>query len=85
MRLTRALTAAIALALTTTAGWAADKKKDEAPKWDVRGAWQDQADRVHDRRRHLDGRGRQPGRQTIVFDLLGDLYLLPIEGGRRSA
>jgi hypothetical protein len=38
MRLTRALTAAIALALTTTAGWAADKKKDEAPKWDVSAA-----------------------------------------------
>lgn len=82
MRLTRALTAAIALALATTAGWAADKKKDEAPKWDVSAA--------HGKSKQVAFRTEEgtwmdvdvsPDGKTIAFDLLGDLYLLPIEGG----
>ena len=72
---------AISLALSATAALAADKK-DEAPKWDVNaahgpvkkvafsvdeGTWMD-----------VDV---SPDGKTLAFDLLGDLYVMPITGG----
>jgi len=77
------LAIAIGLVLAASGVLAADKKKDEAPKWDVNaahgptkkiafstdeGTWMD-----------VDV---SPDGKTIAFDLLGDLYLLPIGGGK---
>jgi Tol biopolymer transport system component/imidazolonepropionase-like amidohydrolase len=83
MRLNHALVVAVGLALASGAGLAVEKKKDEAAKWDVNaahgptktvafttdeGTWMD-----------VDV---SPDGKTLAFDLLGDLYLLPIEGGK---
>ena len=82
MRLNLPLALAIALSLTATAGFAAEKKKDEAPKWDVNAA--------HGPTKQVAFRTDEgtwmdvdvsPDGTHIAFDLLGDLYLLPIAGG----
>jgi Tol biopolymer transport system component/imidazolonepropionase-like amidohydrolase len=82
MRLKNALVVAVGFVLASGAGWAADKKKDDDAKWDVNaahgptksvafstdeGTWMD-----------VDV---SPDGKTLAFDLLGDLYLMPIEGG----
>jgi Tol biopolymer transport system component/imidazolonepropionase-like amidohydrolase len=82
MILKNALVAAVGLALASGSLHAADKKKDEAAKWDVNaahgptktiafstdeGTWMD-----------VDV---SPDGKTIAFDLLGDLYVMPIGGG----
>jgi Tol biopolymer transport system component/imidazolonepropionase-like amidohydrolase len=82
MRLNHALVVAVGLALASGAGAAAEKKKDEASKWDVNaahgptktiafttdeGTWMD-----------VDV---SPDGKTLAFDLLGDLYVMPIAGG----
>ena len=77
------LAIAIGLLLAASGVSAADKKKDDAPKWDVNAA--------HGPTKSVAFRTDEgtwmdvdvsPDGKTIVFDLLGDLYLLPIKGGK---
>jgi Tol biopolymer transport system component/imidazolonepropionase-like amidohydrolase len=82
MRKILLVSVAVVLGAAAFSGQAADRKKEEPPAWDVsaahgptkkiafstdEGTWMD-----------LDV---SPDGKTIVFDLLGDIYLLPIEGG----
>jgi imidazolonepropionase-like amidohydrolase/Tol biopolymer transport system component len=64
----------------------ADEKKDEKPKWDVNAPPGEGATIDLDTRTgtwmSVDV---SPDGQSLAFDLLGDIYLLPIEGGEARA
>ena len=71
------------LLLLPGATYAAADKKDEKPKWDVNAA--------HGKTRSVrfstdEGTWLDldvsPNGKSIAFSMLGDLYLLPIEGGK---
>jgi len=77
-------TAALCTLALTTPLYAADKDKaKDKPSWDVATSLP-----VHSTVRFTTTEGTwmnldvAPDGKTIVFDLLGDLYLLPIEGGK---
>ncbi|MBX3691589.1 amidohydrolase family protein [Dokdonella sp.] len=77
-----ALAVAASLLLPSFAG-AAEKKKEEPPKWDVQTAHGAQAKTVRfsvDEGTWMD-LDVSPDGKTIAFSLLGDLYVLPIAGG----
>src|SRR5512132_1718634 len=76
------LTTAAAADAKKTKGKPAAEEKKEAPKWDVSappGEWSDVAiDTTETTWSSVDV---SPDGRTIVFDMLGDLYSVPIEGG----
>ncbi len=80
----RPLSAALLAALfVPSLALAADKKKDETPKWDVETAHGKSAKTVRfsvDEGTWMD-LDVSPDGKTIAFSLLGDLCVLPIEGG----
>jgi imidazolonepropionase-like amidohydrolase/Tol biopolymer transport system component len=63
---------------------AATKKHDEPPKWDVNAAHstQQRQARFETERGTWMNLDVSPDGRSIAFDLLGDIYLLPIEGGK---
>jgi hypothetical protein len=77
--------AALALALMSSTALAQDKAKD-AKKWDVAAPpmkmRQVPIDVTEGTWMNLDV---SPDGRTIAFDLLGDIYTMPIGGGRRRA
>ncbi|MEO8010288.1 MAG: amidohydrolase, partial [Dokdonella sp.] len=80
--LAAALCAALLVPCLAVSAEEADKKKDDAPKWDVNAA-HGKTKTVRfstDEGTWLDLDVSPDGKQ-IVFSLLGDLYLLPIDGG----
>ena len=86
-KLTIARAAAIAISFLVCSAYAADpEKKDEKPKWDVNNPPGERADVSIDTRTgtwlSVDV---SPDGKQLVFDLLGDLYALPIEGGEAKA
>jgi imidazolonepropionase-like amidohydrolase/Tol biopolymer transport system component len=88
MRLLPVTLAALAVCAVPSAGSqeAREEKKDEKKKWDVNAPPGEAATIVIDT-----GTGTwmsvdvSPDGGTLVFDLLGDLYRLPIEGGEATA
>lgn len=79
------LSAALVLALAVSPVWAQSEDEDspEAPTWDVQ-AWPSatrtqQIDTTEGTWMSVDV---SPDGETIAFDLLGDIYLMPIEGGK---
>jgi len=63
-----------------------EDKKDEKPKWDVSappGKWS--AVEIDTRETTWSNVDVSPDGRTVVFDMLGDLYEVPIEGGEAKA
>jgi Tol biopolymer transport system component/imidazolonepropionase-like amidohydrolase len=79
----RALTLAMTAALLVTPALAAKKDEEKKPEWKVESSLP-----VHKTIRFDTSEGTwmnldvSPDGKTIAFDLLGDLYLLPVEGGK---
>ncbi len=76
-----------ALLLTSTPVFAKDKKdKKDKPKWDVSNPPGDKRDiKINTRTGTWMSLDVSPDGKTIAFDLLGDIYTLPISGGKATA
>lgn len=82
----RILTLLFAIAISTSiTAQKKDKKEKEEPKWDVSNPGKDFNYKTHS---FTTSEGTwmnldvSPNGKTIVFDLLGDIYTMPIEGGK---
>ncbi len=76
------LTLALSLALFAAGSALAKKPKDDEAKWDVDTAMPGKTVRFTVDEGTWMSLDLSPDGKTIVFDLLGDLYLLPVEGGK---
>jgi imidazolonepropionase-like amidohydrolase/Tol biopolymer transport system component len=83
---TLALSLALALAFQSNEAQKAEDKKEEPPKWDVNAPPGPSRDETIDVKAgtwmSVDV---SPDGKELVFDLLGDVYLLPIAGGEAKA
>ena len=84
--MTRKISIAVAVGLFLPLLLSAAQAQQDAKKWDVSApTWpEDEAGVRHDGR-DVDERRCQPRRTQIVFDLLGDIYVMPIGGGATPA
>ena len=78
----RSLTLALSLALIAGGPALAKKPKADEAKWDVNTALSGKTVRFTVDEGTWMSLDLSPDGKTIVFDLLGDLYLLPVDGGK---